>query len=76
MRGREAVIDHRRVGRFLILAGVLAWAPYAFLRYLMGVEVPVWPFLGVHLAGVIPGSILSRWDRFRALLGKRGEGEK
>ena len=45
MPDREAVIDRRRVGRFLILAGVLAWAPYAFLRYLMGVTVPLWPFL-------------------------------
>jgi hypothetical protein len=64
----------RRLGRILILLGVLAWAPYALLRYLLELEVPLWPFLTVHLLGVVPGSILSRWEQIRALIGSRKPG--
>jgi hypothetical protein len=52
----------------LILLGVLAWVPYALTRYLLGWEVPVLPFLVAHLCGVIPGSLLSRWDQITRLL--------
>jgi len=50
----------------LIGLGMAAWVPYAVLRY--GLDAPVEPglFLAAHLAGVIPGSLLVRWDWLRA----------
>jgi hypothetical protein len=69
----EAAIERRRLGRTLILLGVLAWAPYALLRYGLGLEVPLWAFLTAHLLGVIPGSILSRWHQIARLLGRGDE---
>jgi hypothetical protein len=53
----------RRTGRILIAIGVLAWLPYVILKYVAGFDVPVVPFLAVHLSGVVPGSILSRMKR-------------
>jgi hypothetical protein len=52
----------------LIIQGVLAWAPYVYLKYLAqdaapGVthsDVSAMPFLVWHLLGVIPGALLSR----------------
>jgi uncharacterized membrane protein YjjB (DUF3815 family) len=56
-------------GGLLILLGVAAWGPYALLKYLLHVEVPVGPFLAAHLAGVLPGFVLRRgpaiWRWFR-----------
>ena len=69
----ETAINRHRLGRVLILVGVLAWAPYAVLHYLMDLDVPVWPFLTVHLMGVIPGSILSRWNQISGLFGQGDE---
>jgi len=54
-------------GLILIFLGVSAWIPYGVLKYLMGQEVALYPFLAAHLLGVIPGSwlrgggILRRW---------------
>ncbi len=58
---------HRRLGRALILAGVAVWVPYALLE-LAGADPRLEAFLPFHLAGVIPGAILSRWDQLRGLL--------
>jgi hypothetical protein len=44
-----------RLGRALILVGVLASVPYAVLRYGLGRDIAMAPFLAVHLAEVIPG---------------------
>ena len=54
--------SRRRLGRILLLIGGLAWVPYMIGKYLLGMTLPVWPFLTVHLCGVIPGSLLKRWD--------------
>jgi hypothetical protein len=63
-----------RLGRALILLGVLAWVPYAAFRYGLGWDVPLGPFLSLHLAGVIPGSVLLRWDQLRRLMGLGDDG--
>jgi hypothetical protein len=52
----------RKAGRLLIAAGVLVWAVYAVV-WLAGGDPDVRQFLPFHLAGVIPGAILSRWPR-------------
>lgn len=40
----------------LIVQGVLAWVPFAYLKYMLHQEVSVMPFLMWHLMGVIPGA--------------------
>jgi len=55
-------------GRILILAGVAVWAVYG-VCLLAGSETTVGWFLPLHLAGVIPGVILSRWGTIRRWLG-------
>ena len=54
-------------GRILILLGVAMWIPYAVLL-LSGGEPEVGRFLPFHLAGVIPGALLARWDWIRKRL--------
>lgn len=56
-------MDRRRIGKILIWIGVLAWVPYMILKYGFGKDVSPFPFLAVHLSGIIPGSILRRWKR-------------
>ncbi|MFQ5945593.1 MAG: hypothetical protein ACE5NC_05005 [Anaerolineae bacterium] len=48
----------RRIGGILIAGGVLAWVPYFALQLDPSQDVPLLPFLIVHLSGVIPGSLL------------------
>jgi hypothetical protein len=60
----------KRWGRRLILLGVAAWVPYFTLKYLGHSEVPLGPFLTVHLLGVIPGALLARGEELSALLGR------
>ncbi|MBI4201490.1 MAG: hypothetical protein HY532_00045 [Chloroflexi bacterium] len=60
---------NRRIGRILILAGVAVWIPYFALK-LAGNDPALGLFLPFHLAGVIPGSILSRWRQLKRLLGR------
>lgn len=55
--------------RILILAGVAVWAVYG-LCMLGGAEPAVGWFLPFHLAGVIPGVVLSRWGTMRRWLGR------
>jgi hypothetical protein len=40
----------------LIVQGVMAWVPFAYLRYVVQDDVSVMPFLIWHLMGVIPGA--------------------
>jgi hypothetical protein len=53
----------------LILVGVAVWAVYA-LAWLAGLEPEARAYLPFHLAGVVPGSILARWDRIREGFGR------
>lgn len=71
-RGREALTwgMQYRIGKVLLWIGILAWLPYAILKYGLGHEVHVAPFLTAHLCGVIPGSILTRMARRRPRLQK------
>jgi hypothetical protein len=48
------------LGTVLILLGVSVWGVYALCRWGFGWDVSERYFLGFHLAGVIPGSILTR----------------
>ncbi len=51
----------RPLSTALITLGVLAWLPYFYLL-IRGKSPSLFPFLGVHLAGVLPGA----WLRSRA----------
>jgi hypothetical protein len=44
------------------MQGVLAWAPFAFFKYIAQEEISVAPFLAWHLLGVLPGVYLKRRD--------------
>lgn len=57
----------RAVGRVLILLGVAVWVPYAVML-ITGQEPDIKVFLPVHLAGVIPGAVLTRYVWLRRKL--------
>lgn len=63
-------LKRERLGRLLILVGVAAWVPYGIVKYGMDQEVVMYPFLAVHLLGVIPGSVLRREALLRRLLSR------
>ena len=65
----KATSKIRRLGRLLILAGVAVWAPYFVLK-VAGRDPQLAYFLPFHLAGVVPGAILSRWHQIKRLLGR------
>lgn len=50
-----------RIGRWLILAGVLVWGVWLVVKLSDG-EPQLGYFLPIHLAVVVPGSVLSRWS--------------
>jgi hypothetical protein len=52
-------MNRRKIGNFLTLLGVLAWVPFLFL-IVRGQEPSIFPFLLVHLSGVLIGSQLRR----------------
>lgn len=52
----------------LILLGVAAWVPFFYLLSI-GREVSIFPFLAVHLAGVLSGS----WLRSRGVSSMKQE---
>ena len=56
-------MERKALGRVLIWIGVLAWAPYFGLLWLSEIEPPLWPFLAVHLMGVLGGGWIrgSEW---------------
>ena len=58
------IVRIQTIGRYLILAGGLVWGVWLAVR-LSGGEPNVQYFLPFHLAGVIPGSIMSRWGAIR-----------
>ncbi len=45
-------------GHILIIFGILVWAPYLYLKVVMGQPVEVMSFLPYHLAGVLGGVCL------------------
>lgn len=57
---------HERVGTWLVIAGVSVWIPYFLLKFL-GESPALEAFLPFHLAGVIPGFILRRWQWLQRL---------
>jgi hypothetical protein len=63
---RSHVARSRRVGNYLIYAGVSAWIPY-FAIEALGNEPLLLPFLIPHLSGVIPGVILRYLEGIRGL---------
>lgn len=42
-------------GHLLIWTGVLVWVPYAYLKYVQGVDIEMMNFLPFHLVGVFGG---------------------
>ena len=66
----ERVDRIQRLGRWFILAGVLVWGVWLAVK-LFGGEPQVEYFLPVHLSGVIPGSIMSRWGAVKRWLDRR-----
>jgi len=56
-------------GRILIGIGVAVWVVYGIVR-MAGADPGVGWFLPMHLLGVIPGAILSRWETIRRWLGR------
>jgi hypothetical protein len=55
-------VSSRTVGRLLIFAGAGVWVVFAVL-WLARTDPDAARFVPFHLAGVIPGAILSRWGR-------------
>ena len=55
-------IETRKLATFLLILGILAWAPFLLLVAL-GREPSIYPFLAVHLTGVIGGSRLRARSR-------------
>ncbi|MBU1494978.1 MAG: hypothetical protein KKE89_05915 [Actinobacteria bacterium] len=51
----------RRLGRWMILAGVAVWLVYGIV-WLIGGSPQAAHYLPVHLSGVLPGVVLSRWQ--------------
>ncbi len=58
--------QRKRWGSYLIAAGVAVWPVYVVLKVL-AVPVEVEDVLPFHLAGVIPGTLLRRWELIRRL---------
>ena len=52
-------MNRKKIGNILTLIGVLAWVPFLSL-IAMGQEPSIFPFLIVHLTGVVTGSQLRR----------------
>ena len=52
-------MNRRKLGNILTLLGVLAWVPFLYLVFI-GQQPSIFPFLTVHLSGVIIGSQLRR----------------
>lgn len=55
----------QRIGRILITVGVAVWAVYGIVWAAFG-KPSVAQFLPFHLAGVVPGAVLTRWEGIRA----------
>jgi hypothetical protein len=64
----ETTLTKPRLGRALIILGVLAWVPYFALQFFTQLDPPMLPFLVVHLIGVIGGGWLGGGGWLRRLL--------
>jgi len=54
----------RILGNILLIAGISVWGVYALMRFGIGKDVTPLQFLPYHLAGVISGAILKRYQFF------------
>ena len=54
--------DRRRLGTVLLWLGVLAWLPFIYFLA-TGQNPSIYPFLVVHLTGVVGGTRLRALDR-------------
>ena len=54
-----------RVGRLMFYGGILIWSPAAFLRKLIGLPIPVKPFLAIHFVLLYGGLLVQRLGRKR-----------
>jgi len=52
-------MNRKKIGNLLTLIGVLAWVPFLYL-VAIGQEPSIFPFLIIHLSGVLIGSQLRR----------------
>lgn len=50
-----------RAGKVMFYGGILVWSPYALTRKLLGLPVPVAPFLTAHFLLMYGGLALQRW---------------
>jgi hypothetical protein len=46
------------LGHGSIIAGILVWAPYLYLKMVVGQDVEVMNFLPYHLTGVLGGILI------------------
>jgi len=60
----------------LIVQGVLAWAPFVYLKYMVHENVSVMPFLIWHLMGVIPGAWMTRRGLITGRIKRAMKGEE
>lgn len=67
--GDSRAANLQRMGRPLIVAGILVWGVWVIVK-LTGGDPQLEYFLPFHLLGVIPGSILSRWATVKRWIGK------
>ena len=61
----------RLAAHFLILAGVLVWVPYFYLKLVMHQTVEVTQYLPFHLLGIFGGMVLHGVEYFSRKVGKR-----
>ena len=61
--------NQKKIGNVAVMMGVVAWVPFIFL-VASGQEPPIYPFLAVHLIGVISGA------RLRAQANSTAAGKK
>jgi hypothetical protein len=66
--GRQRIL----LSKFMIYAGVLAWAPYFYLERVLGQDQNIAPFLAAHLTGVLGGSALRASVEVQRRMGKKG----
>jgi len=68
--GNERIARIQKRGRRLIFLGVLGWGVWLIIE-LTGGDPHLRYFLPLHLGGVIPGSVMSRWGAISRLLNRR-----
>ena len=62
----------RLAAHFLILAGILVWVPYFYLKLVMLQAVDVTQYLPFHLLGIFGGIVLHGMEYFSQKVWKRG----